>query len=1177
MGKTMAIFMVMAMIATATVTLIPVVNAAVGVGDTQITGIVKSADTFSPINGVKVEYNGINTGNKSVAYTGSDGVFKMGVQFGIPENYTLLFTIEGYNSRLRNIGNTSFVGVSSDTGTTYLSPKSEVKGKIYIKDTTTPLAGVQVFIEGNDKPVLSDTNGKFFAYSNLNNVDINFYKSGYYSSDANNVLVDDSSYEDIYYMEKITPQPTIEVWGRVFEEGTHTLVDGARVSISEGDDKWITTMSDEDGQYSMMAYPGNYQIKASKEGYFTTFNTSLFFSVPTVAAQNFAIQDIELDKIDTIDRWFNGTISCKDSGNVSGAVASLRSTDGKYLISSQVNWIGIYSLEFYNPPVDVTFSLVVEKNEYFTNVSYTGITTGAINKNVNLTPIIPVHKLYGFIYDAETKSKIQGASVNIYSKEYLHTQTNTSKDNGYYQFMVHNNSNFWLVVDADGYQSVIRSADAITKAKYIEFGLRPSGSDVVEITYEFADWNTVHVKKINKITVDNISARWNADMKYDMGPIGLSINDGILDNDDVTAWEKYLKAKGIEQRDTEDFLTLNNTHYKLDTANYSVTIDGAIGPVSADATIYINSTYNYTIASALENPDSDIFELGFNATYDTKYVDYTNNIILPLTPVKFEMTDNTTETNKVVISGYNNPISINPKIHDGGMEEITMTVEKSMNGTAKAKVLSGTHYVLNSTYDHYSVIVPRGPISGVNTNITFSAQESTDKIGDITKANFTWNFGDGTFGYGITVKHDYTNASIAGELTVNLTIRETGNNYTYRDITVSVDSQNPVAGISAVATDSVNITYSAGALTVNEDKPVTFSGKRFTDAYGMGTQTIVGANSTDSIASGDLKGVIEKWYWSWGEEDMPDETITKDGNNNITHTYNKPGQYTINMITTDVIGRESANATWTVKVLDITAPEASFIMRDASNTIVTEVVENKSFQYDASSTLDNFDENSNLTFEWSFNIDGAVTKMTGIGVNFTFTKVGDFNITLKATDTAGNYVNKTNLIHVNLAQRPNILMKLGSMKFSASPGEAGKAMTISVNITNDGQSNATDIQTKFYIRNADGTDKEIGTATTSFLAIGSTATASISWTPGKKGDFSIWANSTCAGEHSSQWWDNKIDDFSVQKVTVDEAAWVMPAIIVGIVIVIIVVFLGMRFFMKSGTEKDETGEKRKKR
>ncbi|MFO7618873.1 MAG: PKD domain-containing protein [Thermoplasmata archaeon] len=528
---------------------------------------------------------------------------------------------------------------------------------------------------------------------------------------------------------------------------------------------------------------------------------------------------------------------------------------------------------------------------------------------------------------------------------------------------------------------------------------------------------------------------------------------------------------------------------------------------------------------------------------------------------------------------YNNPITIDPKVHIANeTESVTMTIELSDNGTAKAKILSGIHYVMNNSYDNYTVIVPMGPSGGRDTTIKFSAADSTDKIGDITKANFTWHFGDGDIGYGMKVEHNYTNASFTGELKVKLEITETGGNNTNRTITVFVDDQDPVARISADVTDSANMSFEGNVLTVPEDMPVTFSGVYFTDAEGMGDRTIEGTASYDDIKSGDRKGIIEKWYWSWGEEDSFDETVTNEGSNNITHTFNTPGTYTINMIATDVVGRESAtNATWTVNVLDKTAPTVDFSIKNATGVVVTEVIEAKSFQYNASLTTDNSDELANLTFKWSFEVDGETTSLTGLAANFTFTTVGTYNVTLTATDTSNNSANKTTIVHVNLASRPNILMKLQTMIFNPKPGTAGKAMSISVNITNDGQVDATGITTTFYIRNADGTDKEIGTATTATLATGETATPTISWTPNKKGEFTIWANSTCAGEHSSQWWDNKIDDFSVQKVTVDEAPWVMPAIIVGIVVVIIVVFLGMRYFMKSGTKEEESGEKRKKR
>jgi len=498
-----------------------------------------------------------------------------------------------------------------------------------------------------------------------------------------------------------------------------------------------------------------------------------------------------------------------------------------------------------------------------------------------------------------------------------------------------------------------------------------------------------------------------------------------------------------------------------------------------------------------------------------------------------------------------------------------------MNGTAMASIVNGDHYyVLNSTYDNYIAIVAQGGSGGFDTTITFSAEDSTDIIGDINKANFTWDFGDGTTGYGMEVEHNFT--AVAGNTTVTLTITETGGNVTTRNIYVWIDSQTPSAGISVITTDADNVSDTGGVLTVNEDLPLVFSGIGFDGVEGMGAETITGTASADSIQSGDGDGIIEKWFWSWGEEESPDETITMDGSNNITHTYKEPGTYYLNLITTDVVGHESTTANWTVNVIDKTAPLPAFNIVD-NGTVVTEVIEDVEYIYNASTTTDNIDDAADLTFTWVIDTSDGEVNYTGEIINYTFSQVGEFNITLFATDSAGNVANSTQIVHVNLGERPNILMKVGSLTFDPVKGTAGSSMKVSVNLTNDGDVDATNIKVTFYIRNADETDTEIGTTTISTLAAGADTEASITWTPGKKGEYSIWANSTCAGEHESQYWDNSITDFSTQTVTIAEASWVVPAIVIGIIAVVIVVFFGFRYFMQNSTESEKSGDKRKKR
>ncbi len=1174
-GKTMAIIMVMAMIATGIAMLPGSTDAS---GAFTVTGQLKDDVTDANVGGVKVTItNETLDVNKNVTST-ADGKFSLSV--GQRADYNVTFEKSTYEKKQVKLLNATFNGTSmkADMGIQLITPLPSISGILKELGTSNLINSVEVTIKDSASGDVIDqvmtVNGQFTAPVNAPIVDVYYKKDGYYDNSNDDVILATYGNTNLgeIYLEKIIPTPTIKVWGIVFEKGTTDTLNSTVISISAGDDKWITAVSDEVGYYEMLAYPGNFQIKASRTGY--NNSEPVWFTVPNDPAKGVK-KDIYLDKTPVETQWLKGNIT---DGTKPLALADiyLHSSDGKYLNHTTSNaTTGEYWMKFYLPPAGVNFILEVKMNEYFTNAS-ANVITASCYRNVNLTKIVNAHTLRGFIFDIDNEKPLLNSTVTIYSKNYLYTLTTKTKANGYYEFSVYNNADFFVAVDAEGYQSKIVNADDIIANRFIEVGLHTSTTDTVTTSYTFTDWNTIEVSRKSVIVVDNITTRFGMDRKFGMDPVGLTLNNGDLSPAEVQEWADSIAAKGVEKRDTKDFLTLNNTFYELNTASYIVTIEGAAGPVIQNATIFINSTYSYNITSGLENVNSTVFTMGFNATYDTETVDYINQIFLPMTPKKYEVTSNTTETNNVEVIGYNNPVTIDPLVFDDDSEEIEMTVKLSQNGTAKAKLLSGIHYVMNSSYDNYTVIVAQGPSAGDDTKVKFSAQESTDKIGDITKANYTWNFGDGTMGYGVEVEHNFT--AVEGEVIVRLVVKETGGNHTYRNITVFVDSRNPVAAISAVVTDSENITYAPGVLTVNEDMNVVFSGVKFTDAEGMGSETIVGAASMDEITQGDGgDGIIEKWYWSWGEEDASDETITKDGSNNITHAFGTPGQFTINMIATDVVGRKSANATWTVNVRDITAPTAAFVIRNSANAVVTEVTENKTFTYNASTTTDNFDENKNLTFQWIISISGTDYTFNGMAINYTFGYVGDFNVTLKVTDRAGNYLNKTTLVHVNLAERPNILMKLGSMVFSDSPGTAGKAMTISVNITNDGAANATDIQTTFYIRNSEGEDDTIGTASTSFLGIGNTTTVSITWTPGKKGDYSIWANATCPGEHSSQYWDNKIDDFNVQKVTVKQAAWVMPAIIIGIVVVIIIVFLGMRYFMRSGTESEDTGEKRKKR
>jgi len=81
-----------------------------------------------------------------------------------------------------------------------------------------------------------------------------------------------------------------------------------------------------------------------------------------------------------------------------------------------------------------------------------------------------------------------------------------------------------------------------------------------------------------------------------------------------------------------------------------------------------------------------------------------------------------------------------------------------------------------------------GPYTGyVNETITFDASDSYDPDED-NIVNYSWDFGDGTKGYGVTVDHTYT---AIGTYTVNLTIRDSRGEITTNVTATSITLQSP--------------------------------------------------------------------------------------------------------------------------------------------------------------------------------------------------------------------------------------------------------------------------------------------------------------------------------------------------------------------------------------------------
>ncbi len=150
-------------------------------------------------------------------------------------------------------------------------------------------------------------------------------------------------------------------------------------------------------------------------------------------------------------------------------------------------------------------------------------------------------------------------------------------------------------------------------------------------------------------------------------------------------------------------------------------------------------------------------------------------------------------------------------------------------------------------------------------NVQFSGTGSTDADGKIE--SYSWDFGDGSTGNGVTVSHTYTRK---GTYEVTLTVKDNKGGAGRDDITITVDENKaPVAKIEAAPKKGV------APLDVDFD----------------------GSGSSD--ADGDAL----TYRWDFG-----DGSAEEEGTDELTsHTYTRDGTYTAKLTVRDTKGASSTD------------------------------------------------------------------------------------------------------------------------------------------------------------------------------------------------------------------------------------------------------------------------------
>jgi PKD repeat protein len=240
--------------------------------------------------------------------------------------------------------------------------------------------------------------------------------------------------------------------------------------------------------------------------------------------------------------------------------------------------------------------------------------------------------------------------------------------------------------------------------------------------------------------------------------------------------------------------------------------------------------------------------------------------------------------------------------------------------------------------------------------VAFNGSGSYDMDGEIV--NWTWNFGDGTMGYGEMVDHTYT---VYGTYLATLTVRDDSGGINTTSVLITVRNQPPTASIVV----SPTVAYTGQSVSFD------------------------GSNSSDP------ENQIASYYWSFG--DGSSSTGAK-----VSHTYDDDGWYTVRLTVMDQ-DATSSFLELVVKVLN----RVPVAMGDATPAQVSTMEE---VTFDGTSSKD--EDGTVLWFRWDF---GDGTYGFGRTAVHEFADGGVYNVRLTVTDDDGGEASTT--VEVTVSNR----------------------------------------------------------------------------------------------------------------------------------------------------------------
>ncbi len=264
--------------------------------------------------------------------------------------------------------------------------------------------------------------------------------------------------------------------------------------------------------------------------------------------------------------------------------------------------------------------------------------------------------------------------------------------------------------------------------------------------------------------------------------------------------------------------------------------------------------------------------------------------------------------------------------------------------------------------------------------VKFDASESYDPDGRLV--SYEWDFGDGARGSGVTTTHTY---SQQGRYTATLTVTD-------NEKQSSSGSREIMVGTPPRAIFSAAPTSGSSPLVV----------------------------AFDASESFDSDGYVKSYQWSFGDGTQGSGVTT-------THKYTNEGTRIATLTVTDNTGLTDSSSV-EIEITDNKTPVARFVRSPHQGPAPLKV------NFDATGSNPADQVNGRIvSYQWDFG-DGATG--SGAKVSHTYTKSGDFTITLEITDNDGKKDSATKDVSVFI--KP-------VARFSMNPSEGVVPLTVKFN------------------------------------------------------------------------------------------------------------------------------------